>query len=89
MRDRRFLEDPLVIRERTLRLFVGEDKAVIQKMYERADQLWRQDCEGEMDRAIATMDTEALAGLVKELLDMNQRFLTVTSKRFAELIAGS
>jgi hypothetical protein len=89
MRDRRFLEDPLVIREKTLRLFVGEDKAVIQKMYERSDQLWRQDCEGEMDRAIANMDTEALAGLVKELLDMNQRFLTVTSKRFAELIAGS
>ena len=42
-----------------------------------------------MDHAIANLDGEALAGLVKELLNMNQRFLTVTSKRFAELIAGS
>ena len=72
-----------------MRAFVGEDKAVIQKMYERSDQLWREDGEGEMDRAIAKEDAEALEGLVKELLDMNQRFLTVTSKRFAELIAGS
>lgn len=89
LRDRRFLEDPLKIREKTLRLFVGEDKAVIQKMYDRSDQLWRQDCEGEMDRAIANLNAEALDGLVKELLDMNKRFLTVTSKRFADIIAGS
>ena len=89
MRDRRFLDDPLVIREKTLRMFVGEDKTVIQKMYERSDQLWRLDGEGEMDRAIVNLDVEALAGLVKELLEMNQRFLTVTSKRFAEIIAGS
>ena len=89
MRDRLFLEDPLVIREKTLRLFVGDDKKVIQHMYERSDQLWRQDGEGEMDRAIANLDSEALAALIKELLDMNQRFLTVTSKRFAEIVSGS
>ena len=91
LRDRRF-EDRSKIRERTMRAFVGEDKAVIQKMYERSDQLWREDGEGEMDRAIDNAkngDTEALEGLIKELLDMTQSFLTVTSKRFAEVIAGS
>ena len=87
--DRRFLEDPLKTREKTLWSFVGEDKAVVQKMYDRSDQLWRQDAQGEMDRAIANLDAEALTGLVKELLDMNQQFLTVTSKRFAELVAAS
>jgi hypothetical protein len=86
--DRRFESVPK-LREMTIGAFVGEEKAVIQKMYERSDQLWRQDGEGEMDRVIANEDTEALAGLIKELLDMSQRFLTVTSKRFSELIAGS
>jgi TIR domain len=88
MHDRRFLQDPSEIREKTLRLFDGEDKAVVQKMYDRSDQLWRPDAQGEMDRAIANLDAEALTGLVKELLDMNQQFLTVTSKRFAELVAA-
>ena len=89
--DRRF-KDRLEVRERTISAFVGEDRAVIQKMYDRSDQLWRQDGEGEMDRAIDNAkngDTEALEGLIKELLDMVQSFLTVTSKRFAELIAGN
>ena len=95
LRDRRF-EDRSKIREMTISAFVGEDKAVIQKMYERSDQLWRQDEDGEdkgeMVRAIDKAkngDTEALEGLIKELLGMIQSFLTVTSKRFAELIAGS
>jgi len=87
-RDPRFAADPLLIRKKTLASFVGEDKAVVQKMYERADQLWRPDGEGEMDRAILNLDGKALAGFVQELLYMNQRFLEVTSKRFAELIAG-
>ena len=38
VRDRRFAEHPSVIRERTLALFVGEDKAVVRTMYERSDQ---------------------------------------------------
>jgi hypothetical protein len=40
-----------------------------------------------MDQAIANMDGEALADTVKELIGTFQQFLTVTSKRFAELIA--
>ena len=86
--DRRF-EDMSTIRQRTIRAFEGEDRDVIQRMYERSDQLWRQDGQGEMDLAMVKGDAEALAGQFKELLDMTKRFLTVTSKRFAELIAGS
>lgn len=88
-RDPRFAKDPSSIRERTLASFIGEDKDVVQKMFERWDQLYRPDGEGEMDRAINEGDGEALANLIKELLEINQRFLTVTSKRFAELVAGS
>jgi hypothetical protein len=47
-------------------------------MYERADQLWREDGEDEMDRAIANLDGETLARLIQELVEMNRRFLTVT-----------
>jgi hypothetical protein len=43
--------------------------------------------QGEIDRAIDDQDGEALAKLIDELLKMNQDFLTVTSKRLAELIA--
>ena len=95
LRDRRF-KDPSKIREMAMRAFAGEDKAVIQKMYERSDQLWRQDEDGEdkgeMVRAIDNAkngDTEALEGFIKELLGMTQSFLTVTSKRLSVLIAGS
>ena len=88
-RDPRFAMDPSLIRNMTVALFVGEDKAVVQKMYERADHMWRRDGEGEMDRAIVNSDGEALASLIQELVDINRRFLTVTSKRFAELIAHS
>jgi hypothetical protein len=87
-RDPRFAKDPLLIRKLTLASFTGEDKDVVQKMYDRADQLWREDGEGEMDRAIANLDAEALARFIQELGDMNRSFLTVTSKRFAELLAG-
>ncbi len=86
--DRRFSEDPSVIQEQTLALFAGDDRAVIQKMWERSDQLWRPDGGGEMDLAVADLDGEALARFVKELLEMNQSFLSVTSRRFAELIAS-
>jgi hypothetical protein len=85
--DPRFAGDRSSIRERTLASFVGQDKDVVQKMYERWDQLYRSDGEGEMDRAINESDGEALADLIKELLEINQRFLTVTAKRFAELVA--
>ena len=87
IRDSRFA-DPDSLRKLTLASFTGDDWSVVEKMYERADQLWRRDCEGEVDRAIANLDGEALATLVAELIDMNQRFLEVTSKRFAELIAS-
>jgi hypothetical protein len=86
--DPRFAKDPALIREQTLASFVGEDKDMVRRMYERADQMWRRDGEGEIDRAISTMDGEALAALIEDLRDMNQGFLTVTSKRFAELIAA-
>ena len=89
MRDRRFAEDPTVIRQQTLALFVGADKTVVQTMYERSDQLWRKDGEGEMDRAIGNLDGEALSDLINELLDINQRFLGVTSRCFAALVADS
>ena len=95
LNDRR-LENRSTIRERILRMFDGGDKAVIQGMFERRDQLWPQDQDGqgkgEMSCAINNAingDTEALEGLIKELVDMLQSFLTVTSKRFAELLAGS
>lgn len=85
--DPRFAMDQAAIRKLTVASFAGEDRAVVEKMYERADQMWRPDCEGEIDHAIANLDGDALATLVAELVDMNQRFLEVTSKRFAELIA--
>ena len=86
-RDPRFAEDRSLIRKKTLSCFAGEDKAAIEKMYERWDEFWRPDGEGKLDKAIIDMDGEALAGIVKELVEMIQQFLTVTSRRFAELIA--
>jgi hypothetical protein len=85
--DPRFAENHSLIRERTLSSFVGEDRVVLEKMYKRWDELWRPDGTGKMDQAIANMDGEALADTVKELIGTFQQFLTVTSKRFAELIA--
>jgi hypothetical protein len=70
-------------------LFDGEDKAAVEKMYERWDELYRPDITGKLDQALVDIDSESLADIVKELIGMNQQFLTVTSKRFAELIAGT
>jgi hypothetical protein len=88
LRDPR-LEDQKSVQKRVIALFTGDEKAAVEKMYERADQLWRPDGKGEIERAIDDSDTDAVATLIEELRDMNQRFLTVTSRRFAELIAGS
>ena len=57
--DKRF-KDTSIIRQRIISAFVGEDRAVIQKMYERSDQLWRDDGQGEMDHAIAKGDAKPL-----------------------------
>jgi hypothetical protein len=86
--DPRFKGDWSLIRNQTLESFVGEDKAAVKKMYERWDELYRPDGEGEMDKAVADLDTLALAHLVEELIKMNQSFLAVTSKRFAELVSS-
>jgi hypothetical protein len=87
MRDPRFSGDPKAMRARTTALFDGDDKDVVDAMYERADQMWRPDFTGEMDVAIMTSDGDKVAALIDELVKMNQRFLEVTSKRFAELLA--
>jgi hypothetical protein len=86
---RSLVEDPLAVREKVVNLFKGEEKIAIQKMYERSDQLWKKDAEGEMDRAIANLDVDALEGFIQELLGMNQRFLRATSRRFSELLVAS
>ena len=79
--------DPRAIQSRVVALFSGDDKVVVEKMYQRAAQMWRADGEGEIDLAIDNSDGAALSKLIDELVEMNQEFLTVTSKRFAELIA--
>ena len=86
--DPRF-HDRKAIQAKVIGLFTGEDKAVVENMYKRAGQMWsdNKDSMGEIDTAVAQLDAEVLAKLIDELLKMNQDFLIVTSKRFAELIA--
>jgi hypothetical protein len=86
--DPRLVNDPNIGRELTLGLFDDERKAEIEKMYDCWDQLRRPDNDGELDRALCNLDGQALANIVQELLEINQRFLMHTSARFAELIAG-
>ncbi|MBU4263550.1 MAG: toll/interleukin-1 receptor domain-containing protein [Proteobacteria bacterium] len=84
--DPRFAKDRALIRKMTTELFVGEDRVVVEKMYQRWDELYRPDGTGKMDHALISLDGNALAEIVKELIEMNQQFLAVTSRRFAELV---
>jgi hypothetical protein len=86
--DPRLVKDPNLGRELTLQLFEGKQKAEIEKMYDRWDQLRRPDNDGELDHAIFDLDGQALANIVQELLEINKHFLIHASARFAELIAG-
>ena len=86
-RDPRFPKDLKKLQQRVLSQFDGEDKNVVQHMYERTGQMWTENCDGEMEVAIRNRDAEAVERLIEELLKMNQRFLEVTSRRFADIIA--
>lgn len=80
--------DPKAVQSKVIALFAGDDKAaVVEGMYKRAGQMWREDKKGDIDRAIKKSDGGKLLKLIQELAGMNQTFLTVTSKRFADLIA--
>ena len=85
-RDPRFL-DPDLLRRKTAALFEGEDRTIVEKMFERTGQLWRKDGKGEMDRVMVRSDARGLARLIEELTEINGKFLSVTSRRFAELMA--
>lgn len=80
--DPRFFASFPEIRNKVLGMFKGEERDAIKKMYERYDQL-------QSVRNAEELDNEALEKEVREMLEMNQRFVELTSKRFTELFAGS
>jgi hypothetical protein len=82
------LQDPDTIRAHVLSLFDKDDRRVIDGMYKRWDELSPRVQDGELENAIAAMDAKRLTAIIKEILAFNQRFLELTSARFASLIAG-